>query len=101
MSQWIIESLGSIAQQGGVRSLDALVQLTYHADPELQALSVSEISVAFWHRPNEIEESILARICELMSDHNSVVAESALAALQSLADVGCRSAEMLFPQDNP
>ena len=101
MAQWIIESLGSIAQQGGVRSLDALVQLTYHADPELQALSVSEISVAFWHRPNDIEESILARIYELMSDQNSVVAESALSALQSLADVGCRSAEMLFPPENP
>ena len=101
IAQWIIESLGSIAQQGGVRSLDALVQLTYHADPELQELSVSEISIAFWHRPNEIEESILARICELTSDRNPAVAESALAALQSLADVGCRSAEMLFPQENP
>jgi len=100
MAGWIIESLGSIAQQGGSRSLDALVQLTYHSGPELQALAISEISVAFWHRPNEIDESILARICELMSDRNALVAESALAALQSLADVGCLSAEMLFSEEN-
>ncbi len=100
MAKWIIESLGSIAQQGGIRSLDALVQLTYHPDPELQALAVSEISVAFWHRPNDIDESVLVRICELMSDGNAVVAESALAALQSLADVGCRHAEKLFPAEN-
>jgi hypothetical protein len=100
MAKWIIESLGSIAQQGGIRSLDALVQLTYHSDPELQALALSEISVAFWHRPNDIDESILARVCELTSNGNALVAESALAALQSLADVGCRSAEKLFPAEN-
>jgi HEAT repeat protein len=99
-AKWIVESLGSIAQQGGGQSLGALVQLTYHSEPEIQALALSEISVAFWHRPNEIDESILARIYELMSDRSPVVAESALAALQSLADVGCRSAEKLFPEEN-
>jgi HEAT repeat protein len=37
MSQWIIESLGAIAQQGGCRSLEALVELAVHDDPEIQA----------------------------------------------------------------
>jgi HEAT repeat protein len=100
ISRWIVESLGSIAQQGGVKSLDALVELTYHTEPEIQSLALSEISVAFWHRPNDIDETILARMCELMTAHNSVVAESALAALQSLADVGCQRAEELFPDEN-
>jgi len=100
IARWIVESLGSIAQQGGERSLDALVELTHQSQPELQALALSEISVAFWHRPNEIDENILARICQLTADRSAVVAESAVAALQSLADVGCRRAEELFPEHN-
>ncbi len=96
MRKWIIESLGAIAQQGGTRSLEALFELTGHQEGELQAQSLSELSVAFWHRPNDIEDSILERMYELTGDRNPVVAESALSALQSLADVGCRRAERLF-----
>lgn len=96
VTRWIIESLGAIAQQGGVRSLDALLELTWHGDPEVQAHAISELSVAYWHRPNDIADSTLERICQLTKDHNLVVSESALSALQSLADVGCRRAERLF-----
>ncbi len=99
IARWIIESLGSIAQQGGTKSLQALVEITYHSDPELKALALSEISVAYWHRPNEIEDTVLERLCELTTDPNPVVVESAVAALQSLADVGCRRAEELFPEE--
>ncbi len=99
--RWIIESLGAIAQQGGSRSLDALLELTRHDDPELRAQSISELSVAYWHRPNDIAESTLERMYELTKDGNPIVADSALSALQSLADVGCRRAEMLFlPESN-
>ncbi len=59
MSKWIIESLGAIAQQGGTRSLKALLELATHDDPEIQAQALSELSVAYWHRPNEIEDSTL------------------------------------------
>jgi hypothetical protein len=97
--KWIVESLGAIAQQGGQRSVQALLEITEHRNPELRAQALSELSVAYWHRPNEIEESTLKRIYDLTTDKNPVVAESALAALQSLADVGCRRAEKLFSQD--
>jgi HEAT repeat protein len=96
MSKWIIESLGTIAQQGGKRSLEALLELAMHPDPEIQAQALSELSVAYWHRPNEVEDSTLERIYQLTTHHESIVAESALAALQNLADVGCRRAEKLF-----
>ncbi len=96
MSKWIMESLGSIAQQGGKRSLEALVELTGHDDPEIQAQALSELSVAYWHRPNEIEDSVFAKICELTTHQVAIVAESALAALQNLADVGCRRAELFI-----
>jgi len=94
--KWIVESLGAIAQQGGSRSLEALFELTAHHEAELRAQALSELSVAFWHRPNEVDESILERMHELTHDSDAVVAEAALGALQSLADVGCRRAERLF-----
>jgi HEAT repeat protein len=96
MSKWIIESLGAIAQQGGSRSLQALLDLATNNDPEIQAQALSELSVAYWHRPNEVEDSTLEKIYELTTHHETIVAESALAALQNLADVGCRRAEKLF-----
>ena len=96
MGKWIIESLGAIAQQGGIQSLNALVELTGHPDPEIQAQALSEISVAFWHRPNKVDASILEKIYELTVHPSAIVAESALAALQNLADVGCSRAETYF-----
>jgi len=99
MSKWIIESLGSIAQQGGVRSLEALIELMEHDDPEIQALAVSELSVAYWHRPNEIKDETLQKIYNLTSNGESAVAESALSALQNLADVGCCHAEDFFSSE--
>jgi HEAT repeat protein len=96
MLKWIVESLGAIAQQGGERSIQALIEVTHHRSPELKAYALSELSVAYWHRPNEIEESTIRRIIELTNDKNEMVAESAVSALQSLADVGCRRAERLF-----
>ncbi len=100
MSKWIIESLGAIAQQGGRKSLQALIELTGHRDPEIQAQALSELSVAYWHCPNEIEDSTLEKIYSLATHRDAAVAESAMAALQNLADVGCRRAEAYFtPED--
>jgi HEAT repeat protein len=96
MAKWIIESLGAIAQQGGPRSLTALLELANHDDPEIQAQAISELSIAYWHRPNEIEDSTLEKIYALTSHGDPVVAQSALAALQNLADVGCQRAEAYF-----
>jgi HEAT repeat protein len=96
MLKWIVESLGAIAQQGGARSIAALLEITGHRNPEVRSQALLELSVAFWHRPNEIPEPALVRIHALTRDKNTIVAESALSALQSLADVGCRRAERLF-----
>lgn len=96
MSKWIIEGLGAIAQQGGTMSLEALLELASHHDPEIQAQALSELSVAYWHRPNDIKDSTLQKIYDLTTHHEAIVADSALAALQNLADVGCRRAESFF-----
>jgi HEAT repeat protein len=92
----IVEALGAIAQQGGEQSLATLLELTEHEDPEVRGHAVSEIAVAYWHRPNEIPDSTLARIFDCCNEGDAEVTQSALAALESLADVGCRRAEKLF-----
>ena len=96
MGKWIIQSLGAIAQQGGSRSLDALVELTSHPDSEIKAQALEEISVAYWHRPNDVSDSTLEKIFALTSHSDAIVAESAISALQNLADVGCKRAEAYF-----
>lgn len=96
MRRGVVEAMGAVAQQGGERALDALLGLTRNGDPELRAQSVAELSVAYWHRPNEIPESTLQRIYQLREDPDDGVSQSSVAALDSLADVGCRRAERLF-----
>lgn len=98
IKSWIIESLGAIAQQGGNRSLVVLLEASHHKDPEIRAQSIAELSVSYWHRPNEITHAALNRIYQLIDDKSRVVSESALAALQSLADVGCQDAERYFAE---
>jgi HEAT repeat protein len=99
LRKWVVESLGAIAQQGGERSLQTLLDLTDHDDPDLRAQSLSELAVAYWHRPNEIPEATLERIDALRNDPDPEVAESALSALESLADIGCRKAERLIASE--
>lgn len=96
LGRWIIESLGVLAQQGGKRSLKALLELMDHDDAEIRAMAVSELSVSYWHRPNEVTDATIQKIYNLTSARETVVAESALSALQNLADVGCRRAEEFF-----
>ena len=100
MRRLVVESLGIIAQRGGEVSTSALLELTSNEDPQLRAQAISELSVAYWHRPNDIPETMLNRLCEMTHDRDAAVAESALAALQSLADVGCQRAERLFCKDS-
>jgi HEAT repeat protein len=100
IQRWMLEALGAVAQQGGDSSLTALLELaTQHQVPELRAQAIMELSVAYWHRPNRIPSRVLARICESTRDQDAVVSESAIAALRSLADVGCRRAEMMFSDE--
>jgi HEAT repeat protein len=100
IQRWMLEALGSIAQQGGEASMAALLELaTQHQVAELRAQAIMELSVAYWHRPNKIPARVLDRLCESTRDQDTVVSESAIAALRSLADVGCRRAEMLFSDE--
>ncbi|MDR0311751.1 MAG: HEAT repeat domain-containing protein [Acidobacteriota bacterium] len=96
MRRCIIGAIGAIAQQGRPRSQAALAELAANKDPEIQIMALVELSGAYWHRPNDISDEVLRNIYGLTASRNRAVAEAALAALQNLADVGCRRAEALF-----
>jgi HEAT repeat protein len=100
IQRWMLEALGAIAQQGSQASLAALLELAGQRQvPDLRAQAIMELSVAYWHRPNKIPDRVLDRICESTRDQDSVISESAIAALRSLADVGCRRAETMFADE--
>jgi len=92
----IIDTLGAIAQQGGKKSLDLLVELLGDEDFLVRAHAVSNIATAFWHRPNELPDPIFERLLSLFKDSNLYVQHALLSALESLADIGCRRAADLF-----
>jgi len=100
MIKSIIEALCYVAQQGGANARAALTELITHSDPEIQAPALLELSVVYWHHPNDISDNLLQNIYDLTVSENALVAESALSALQNLADAGCRRAEDFFCVDD-
>ena len=92
----IIDTLGAIAQQGGKKSLELLVELLGNEDFLVRAHAVSNIATAFWHRPNDLPDPIFERLLSLFKDSNLYVQHALLSALESLADIGCRRAAELF-----
>jgi hypothetical protein len=96
MRRCIIGAIGAIAQQGRPRSLAALEERAVNEDTEIQVMALAELSGAYWHRPNDISDTVLLDIHDLTASDNPAVAEAALAVLQNLADVGCARAEALF-----
>lgn len=92
----IVEVLGAIAQQGGERALHHLVDLMEHQDFMVRANAVTNISLAFWHRPNDLPREIFDRMLTLFKDSDLYVQYSLLSALENLDDVGCRLASDLF-----
>lgn len=92
----VIEALGVIAQQGGRRALNILVDLLSTNDPALQLASIPEISVAFWHRPNEIPPRVFRHLVVLSTSRNEAVRTTAIAELETLANLGCLKARSLL-----
>jgi HEAT repeat protein len=91
-----IAALGQLAQQGVTAAEDELLQLMANSSEAVRIQSVTELSVAFWHRPNAIPERLLSRIVTLASEDSSEVKMAARASLSNLAQLGSKSAEELL-----
>jgi hypothetical protein len=94
----VIAALGQLAQQGVSAAEDELVHLMEDGDEATRIQAVTELSVAFWHRPNEIPERLLGKIGVLATEDTREVRMAARASLYNLAQLGSRKAERLIQE---
>lgn len=92
-SSRVLSAMGNLAQQGNMLAVKELTRLMRDEDSLLRAQAVAEMAVAFWHRPNEVPETVLQEILSLTKDPSAEVQKAALDSLSDLAKLGCQGAE--------
>jgi HEAT repeat protein len=94
----VIAALGQLAQQGVTAAEDELVQLMEDGSEIVRIQAVTELAIAFWHRPNEIPERLLNKIGNLATEDTPEVRMAARASLSNLVQLGSTQAEDLVRQ---
>lgn len=92
----VIAALGQLAQQDIVSAQQQLAWIINEEEPRFQVPAISELSVAFWHCPNAIADTILHKIASLTDHPSAEVRRAATSALSNLAKLGCEAAEEMF-----
>ena len=90
---WVLSALGNLAQQGNVGAVKELTRVMKEKAPALRAQAVQELAVAYWHRPNQVPETVFHVMTVLAGDDSDEVRGAALAALSDLGQLGCQAAE--------
>lgn len=96
--QWLVGALGQLAQQEVELAEAELNRCIEDSNPTIRSLAITELALAYWHRPNRISAQLVQTIYDLTDDPSDDVATAALAGLNSLAQLGCRKAERLMAQ---
>ncbi len=94
----LVTALGQLAQQDVELAEAELVRFLSDSEPALRSLAVTELALAYWHRPNQISGTLLQQMFDLTADSSEEVATASHAGLHSLAQLGCRKAEVLIAQ---
>jgi len=91
--EFIISSLGQLAQQGIEGAEDQLVILmNSEENPVITSLALTEVMVSYWHRPNEVPDELFDQISESASNGQKEVVRAAVTSLSSLIQLGCNRA---------
>lgn len=91
--QLVLSSLGLLAQQGSPKAEEQLRRLLTDTDEVTRVDALFELAGAYWHRPNQIPDSLFLQMCKLARDGRGQIRQAALSSLRSLADLGCQQAE--------
>lgn len=88
----VLEAMGCLAQQECVTAVKELIGLMREERGTPQAQAITELGVAYWHRPQELPETVLHAMISLAEDRDEEVKRSARSALSNLARLGCERA---------
>jgi len=94
-----IAALGQLAQQGVQAAEDELLALMADQSERVRIQAVTELSVAFWHRPNDIPTRLLERFRDLACNDTADVRMAAKGSLSNLAQLGSAAAEELLSRN--
>jgi HEAT repeat protein len=92
----VLSALGALAQQSCPAAERELIHLCRDNPDELGALAISELTVAYWHRPKKIPDTVLQEIVNCARQGSPERKKAALSGLSNLADLGCPGAERFF-----
>jgi HEAT repeat protein len=92
----VLSALGLLAQQGSERAVGELLTLAAQEVSDRQAQAVTELSVAYWHRAHQVPDTVLKAMYKMTQAGADEVRRAAVAALSTLANLGCRRAGGYF-----
>ncbi len=92
----VLSALGLLAQQGSESAVGELLTLAAQEVSDRQAQAVTELSVAYWHRAHQVPDTVLKMMYGMTQAGSDEVRKAAVAALSTLANLGCRRAEGYF-----
>ena len=92
----VLSALGLLAQQGSESAVGELLTLAAQEVSDRQAQAVTELSVAYWHRAQQVPDRVLKVMYMMTQGGADEVRRAALTALSTLANLGCRRAEGYF-----
>ncbi|HSR49943.1 MAG TPA: HEAT repeat domain-containing protein [Acidobacteriota bacterium] len=93
----VMLSLGTLALHGSKRAEDELTALLESGDDHERISALHELAGSYWSRPNEVPDPIIDQLAQLADQsEDEDVSQAALAALRSLAEIGCTKAEAYF-----
>lgn len=91
--EFIISSLGQLAQQGVSEAEEQLINLMVSSSNQfISSLSMTELLVSYWHRPDQVPEALLEQVVSLTRNGSKEMKRAAMASLMSLAQLGCTAA---------
>ncbi len=92
----VIDALGQVAQRGGRKALQTLIDVAQNRNARLAADALQEICVAFWHCPNATPKKVFDLLTRALCSRDKELKEAAWEALEDLGRLGCRRAEKLL-----